>query len=179
MIKLRYLWRFIPVMVLGIVLLILYKSLTLQKSAVAQEKPFPTFSLADLRMPEKIVTLPDLKKGPCIVHVWATWCGICVKEHNEWLKIKKKWSYDLVGVVYRDEVNQVKRLLQAKGDPYQYLLHDASGTLGLNLGLIGTPETFVIDKKGIIRYHQYGPVSLSKFEKDLVPLLEKISRENG
>lgn len=172
--------RFIPGIILGLVLILLYQSmLQAPKEEIAQSSPFPEFSLADVRSPEKIVSLNDVKNQVSIVHVWATWCGVCVKEHHEWLDIKNKWPYDIVGVVYRDDADKVNHLMQEKGDPYQYLLNDTSGSLGLSLGLMGTPETFVVDKQGVIRFHAYGPMTVSKFEQEIVPVIEKINQENA
>ncbi len=171
--------RFIPALVLGGIMLLLYQSLSLP----ANEKPkdqsaFPSFNLADVRSPSKQISLDNVKGQVSVVHVWATWCGVCVKEHSEWIKIKNKYPYDLIGIVYRDDAAKVNHLIKDKGDPYQYLMNDDSGSLGLDLGLMGTPETFIVDKKGMIRFHLYGPVSVRRFEQDILPVLQEISAEN-
>ncbi len=173
-------WRFIPGLVLGMILIILWKALTVEDSPSAnQESPFPAFSLGDVRTPDKMVSLNDVKGQVSIVHVWATWCGICVKEHDEWLRIKNKWPNEIVGIVYRDDADKVKSLLEKKGDPYQYLLNDSTGSLGLKLGLMGTPETYIVDSNGVIRFHYLGPVSLSQFEQHFLPVIEKIKNEKA
>ncbi|MGD9592158.1 MAG: redoxin family protein [Candidatus Berkiella sp.] len=172
--------RFIPAMVLGGILLLLYRSMSLpENEAPSDQSYFPAFTLKDVRSSEKLVSLDNVKGQLSIVHVWATWCGACVKEHSEWIQIHRKWPYPLIGIVYRDDANKVNYLIKDKGDPYQYLMNDETGSLGLNLGLMGTPETFIVDKKGMIRFHLYGPVSVSRFEKEVLPVLEQISQENA
>ncbi len=172
--------KFLPAMILGGILLLLYQSLRLPPNETPQqENAFPTFSLADIRTPTQQVSTDNLKGSVKVVHVWATWCGVCVKEHSDWLQIKNKWPFDLVGIVYRDDANKVNHLMKEKGDPYQFLMNDDSGSLGLALGLMGTPETFVVDKNGVIRFHLYGPVDVSRFEKDILPVLQRINEENA
>lgn len=172
------LWRYVPAIILGVVLYVLWKGLYVNHEAdKTQAVPFPTFSLNDIVHPDKNVTTDNLKNQVSIVHVWASWCGICVKEHDEWVRIKQKWDIPLVGVIYRDDASKIKEILNKKGDPYQFVLDDKSGSLGLDLGLVGTPETFIVDNKGVIRYHHLGPVKLSQFENDFLPIIEKLKNE--
>lgn len=171
--------RLIPFFLILLLIVFLWKALYLQKTFTPEHQGgnFPSFSLADVRDPHKIITLGNLKGEPTIVHIWATWCSICVKEHDEWLKITKKWPIRLMGVVYRDQPNVVLNVLQQQGDPYQLLLNDEAGTLGLNLGLVGTPETFLVDAQGVIQLQHLGPVNRDVFEKEFLPVLEKMKQE--
>ncbi len=171
--------RFVPGIILGLILILLYQSLTKDvEDEMVEDKAFPRFALNDIREPQKKLTLEALKGKVSVVHIWATWCGVCVEEHSEWLRIKEKWPMDLVGIVFRDDNNKVNKLMQEKGDPYQFLMNDISGNLGLALGLRGTPETYIVDKQGSIRYHVLGAMTLDKFESELLPILEAISQEN-
>ena len=111
----------------AVVLWVLWKGLFVNRDdqSIIKGKAFPEFSLADLKTTES-KTLQDLKEKISIVHIWASWCGVCVKEHDEWLKITQKWHYPLVGVVYRDNPVSALNILKQKGDPYTYLLNDQS-----------------------------------------------------
>lgn len=173
-------WRFIPAIFLGGILWVLWKGLTVEHTfSPEKESSFPLFSLEDVRQTDKQVSLSDLKGQVSVVHVWATWCGICVKEHDEWIKIKEKWPHALVGVVYRDDSEKVLTVLNKKGDPYNFLLNDISGSLGLDLGIMGTPETFIVDAQGVIRFHHLGPVTQKTFESTFLPVIEKLNKENA
>ena len=173
------LWRFVPALFLGTLLWFLWKGLVVEHPQTNHEMAFPAFSLGDVRTGHQPRSLADLKGQISIVHIWASWCGICVKEHEEWLRIKEKWPHSLVGIVYRDESDKVLNILAKKGDPYNYLLDDMSGSLGLDLGITGTPETFIVDKEGVIRFHHMGPVTQKTFEATFLPIIAKLNKDNA
>lgn len=165
--------------VYGIVLLALvgffWKSLEknpMFPKAMAQNTMFPHFELQDIREEEKTVTLRDVTGDPFVVHIWASWCGTCLKEHAFWEQIQNRYQFPLVGVLYRDKAQKGIRFLSARGDPYRYLLGDPSGALGVDLGLLGVPATYVVDGRGKIRYVHFGEVTLSDFEENILPHLQ-------
>lgn len=168
--------RYVPVVFLGLLIWVLWKGLNVGEplaSSIEHSSAFPSFSLADVREPQKLITAHDLEGKLSIVHIWATWCGICLQEHDEWVKILQKWPYPFVGVVYRDDTQSVLAHLKHKSDPYTFLLNDASGKLGLDLGLKGTPQTYIVDAQGIIRFHHLGAIDRQIFEKELLPVLKQ------
>lgn len=170
-------WRFLPALFLILVIWILGKGLYLdKKSQGMDDKSFPGFSLFDIRDAKKSITQEDLIGKVTIVHIWASWCGICVKEHQDWINIKNQWPYPFVGIVYRDSASQVISLLKKQGDPYDLLINDQSGNLGLELGIVGTPITYIVDKEGVIRFHHLGPVSYEEFENQLLPLMNELEQ---
>jgi cytochrome c biogenesis protein CcmG/thiol:disulfide interchange protein DsbE len=141
-------------------------------------KNFPEFQLMDIRDQQPIIHLKDLKGKTHVVHVWGTWCGICVREHPVLVEIKQQWpDVSLVGILYRDDDQLALKLLKNKGDPYQYLLHDAVGNLGLDLGIVGTPETYIVDRAGVIRFHHQGAISKKMFEEKFYPLIQSLEKE--
>ncbi|MFI4938103.1 MAG: DsbE family thiol:disulfide interchange protein [Candidatus Berkiellales bacterium] len=172
--------RFIPVILFAIILWMLYQGLAEKHPRMdkAKGKPFPEFTLFEIRK-NQWVNLQDIKGKPQIIHVWASWCGVCLKEHQEWIAIKEKWHFPIVGVIYRDDPNQVLHFLNKKDDPYDYLLNDASGKLGLDLGLTGTPETYILDANGVIQYHHLGALDVRTFENQLLPYLQQKLVEQG
>lgn len=142
-------------------------------TAVGVGKALPAFEAVDVKT-NKTVTKQSLLGKARIVHVWASWCGPCIEEHGLWLKMNGVYPDSVVGILYRDNPERAKAFLEKKEDPYYYLIDDSQGSLGLKLGIRGTPETFIIDKKGIIRYHYTGSFSRSVFEKEFLPVFKKL-----
>lgn len=177
----KMIWQGIIAALVAVLLWFLWQSLFMQTPTVIVEnqqgQSFPEFTLAKVTDVNQMVTLKDLKGKPHVVHIFASWCGVCVDEYPIWGTISKKFPYPIVGIVYRDEIDPVKTLLEKKGDPFVYVLNDEEGKLGLDLGIMGVPVTYVLDAKGNIRMHQLGALSLAQFEAEFAPLLESLSKE--
>ncbi len=175
------LWQIGIALLIGVLLWFLWQGLFVPKETIIVEnqqgRSFPHFSLATVQDENKMVTLKDLQGKPHLLHIFASWCGVCIDEHSTWMNIQKKSPAPIVGVVYRDDVAPVKALLEKKGDPYLVVLNDVQGKLGLDLGLVGVPETYVLDAKGNIRMHQLGAISMEQFESELMPLLNTLQQE--
>lgn len=137
------------------------------------EKPFPEFTLRTIGENSTLKHRKDIVGEPALVHVWATWCGVCLQEHEELLNIQKIWPYKMVGVNYKDEPTQVIKWLSKKGSPYDFSLDDRTGKLGLDLGVYGTPETYILDASGTIIARQVGPITVENIQKVYLPLLAK------
>ncbi|HKY70228.1 MAG TPA: DsbE family thiol:disulfide interchange protein, partial [Gammaproteobacteria bacterium] len=135
------------------------------------------FELSKVLDPSTRVTRQDLVGKPALVHVWATWCQVCAYEHKNLVKIAKNSSYPIFGINYRDDPVLARRWLLVEGDPYQIAIQDEKGKLGLDLGIYGTPEMFILDAQGIIRYRQVGPIDEQYYYAKLVPLLKKLEDE--
>ena len=125
-------------------------------------KAFPALQGKDLNGVD--VTLGVIDGKPTIVNVWASWCGACRAEHNVLLRGARRYgdSISLVAINYKDELPNARRWLSSLGDPYQWSFHDLSGRAGLELGVYGVPETFFVNKQGII------------VEKISAPLTDKV-----
>lgn len=143
----------------------------LVSEALAQVQQFPHFSLSDIREENKTVSLQDVTGSPFVVHIWASWCGVCMKEHGFWVDVQKKYHFPLIGILYRDKPQKITRFLSSREDPYLHLLGDPSGAMGLDLGIVGIPATFVVDAKGRICYAHFGETTRSEFEKNILPYL--------
>lgn len=133
-------------------------------------KPFPAFQLRTLQTQE-MMQREQLLGTPSLVHIWATWCGVCLKEHQTLLTIKRQWQPKIIGVSYKDQPGKVLAWLEKSDDPYDLLIGDPGGELALELGVTGTPETYLIDSQGVIRYRHVGPLSEAIFTEKLLPLL--------
>jgi len=140
-------------------------------------KPLPAFRLTSLENPEQQYETSALIQGqPLLLNVWATWCPTCRAEH-EYLNQLSSQGVRVVGMNYKDSRQKALAWLQALGNPYALNLYDGDGMLGLDLGVYGAPETFLIDGKGIIRYRHAGDLNASVWEKELRPLWEHYSKE--
>jgi cytochrome c biogenesis protein CcmG/thiol:disulfide interchange protein DsbE len=121
------------------------------------DKPWPTFSLPALG--KKItLTQKDLTGKKALVNVWATWCITCRVEHPYLMRLQQQ-GITIYGINYKDKEEDAQRWLAEKGDPYQYSIQDSEGKLGIDLGVFGAPETYIIDAKGIIRYKHVGDLN--------------------
>jgi cytochrome c biogenesis protein CcmG/thiol:disulfide interchange protein DsbE len=136
-------------------------------------KPMPEFRLSSLKSPEKMLTAADVKGQVLILNVWATWCISCQVEHPV-LKHMAEEGVPIVGVNYKDYREAALKYLELHGDPFRFTLFDEKGDLGLDLGVYGAPETYLLDKDGNIRYRFIGVLDPDKWETVLKPRYEAL-----
>ncbi len=160
------------------VALFLYRGLFLDPRELPSAligKPFPAFSLPAVQ-DDKTLSEADLKGKPALVNVWATWCVACRVEHPVLNKLAGL-GVTIHGVNYKDDNAAAQKWLVEFHDPYQLNINDARGTLGLDLGVYGAPETFLIDKDGIIRHKFVGVIDESVWREQLAPLYQELVDE--
>lgn len=118
--------------------------------SVSVNKPLPEFIQADLRDSEQRLTKVDvLTEHVQLLNVWASWCGVCKSEH-EFLKELKSENINIIGLNYRDDLKSARNMLLSEGDPYEKIIFDPRGEFALDLGVIGTPESYLINRDGMI-----------------------------
>jgi cytochrome c biogenesis protein CcmG, thiol:disulfide interchange protein DsbE len=136
-------------------------------------KPVPDFSLPPIETgAESGLSSADLSKGVHVVNVWASWCGPCRLEHPMLIALSADKRFDLVGINYKDIPENAQRFLGALGDPFAKVGADRDGKTGIDWGVYGVPETFVV-KDGIIVHKFVGPLSEEGITGDLIPAIEK------
>lgn len=151
---------------------------TLLESALVG-KPVPVFKLESLDQPGKTYNQSVLTDGkPILLNVWATWCPTCRAEH-QYLNSLASTGVRVVGLNYKDDRNKAINWLNTLGNPYALSLYDGDGMLGLDLGVYGAPETFLIDGKGIIRYRHAGDLNDDVWNREVKLLWDKYSKEAG
>ena len=139
-------------------------------------KPAPAFSLAQLDQPQQRFG-PEVMKGKVwLLNVWASWCGSCRQEHPLLLDLAKRDVVPIVGLDYMDAPADGAQWLQQHGNPYRLTIVDDKGKVGIDYGVYGVPETYVIDKQGIVRLKLTGPVTAEALEKKLLPLIKELQR---
>lgn len=138
-------------------------------------KSLPHFSLPALHQPKKTITPESLKGRVYLLNVWASWCVACREEHPVLVELSKQKAVPIIGLNYKDKRDDALGWLKQFGDPYEQSLVDADGRVGIDLGVYGVPETFVIDKAGVIRYKQIGPITEQVWSEKLLPLIKQLS----
>ncbi|OBX05337.1 thiol:disulfide interchange protein [Gallibacterium genomosp. 3] len=148
----------------------------LESALVGKEVPLTTTAV-DLFDPQKQYQVSLFKQGkPLLLNVWATWCPTCYAEH-QYLNQLAKQAITIIGINYKDDPEKAKKWLSDLGNPYQEVIDDQKGSFGLDLGVYGAPETFVIDCQGIIRYRHAGDVNQQVWQEKLQPLYQKYAAE--
>jgi cytochrome c biogenesis protein CcmG, thiol:disulfide interchange protein DsbE len=140
-------------------------------------KAAPPFELPLLREPDKRFASKERLGSVWLLNVWASWCVSCRDEHPVLLELSKSGAVPLYGLNYKDKREDGLRWLAAYGDPYRLSVIDAEGRIGIDYGVYGVPETYVIDKRGFIRYKQIGPVTREVLAQKILPLVGQLSRE--
>lgn len=138
-------------------------------------KPVPAFRLAQLHQPDQTFGSEDMKGKVWLLNIWASWCVSCRQEHPVLIDLAKRNIVPIIGLNHKDEVEQAKRwLIQYGGDPYLISAVDKDGKVGIDFGVYGVPETFLIDKAGVVRFKQIGPVTPEALETKILPLIKEL-----
>jgi len=155
---------------------LLYKGLSINPRTIPSpliDKPAPAFRLPALKHPEQFISNADFQGKVTLLNVWATWCVACRQEHQNLVQLRKQ-GVRIYGLNYKDKRPAAEQWLQQFGNPYIANAFDADGRVGINWGVYGTPETFVIDKQGIIRHKYIGPITLNAIQNEILPLVKQL-----
>ena len=139
-------------------------------------KPVPAFALARLDDAAQTLRRDDLLGKVWVLNVWASWCGACRDEHPLLVEFARRKLVPLYGLNYKDTRPEGLAWLRSFGNPYEASLFDVDGRVGIDFGVYGVPETFVVDKAGVIRYKQIGPVTPEALRDTLLPLVAKLEK---
>ncbi|HEY9066669.1 MAG TPA: DsbE family thiol:disulfide interchange protein [Burkholderiaceae bacterium] len=167
----------LPLAMFALVAAFLWRGLQLDPREVPSpllDKPAPGFELTRLDDAARTVRRDDLLGRVWLLNVWASWCEACRTEHAALAAFAKSSAVPIVGLNYKDTRSQGLTWLARFGDPYRYSLFDEHGRVGLDYGVYGVPETFVIDKRGVIRLKIVGPLTPEAIATQLRPLLKEL-----
>ena len=140
-------------------------------------KPLPAFALAPLRPDAPGLASVELSGEPVLLNVFASWCGPCKEEHPTLLRLKGE-GVPIVGLDWKEEAQDGARWLDANGDPYLRAGNDRTGRAGIDLGVSGVPETFVVDRRGRVRYRQVGAITPEIWAEKIEPLMARLKAES-
>jgi len=138
------------------------------------DKPAPPFTLPELVDPQRTFSQKDMLGKVWLLNVWASWCVSCREEHPVLVEFSKRKIVPVYGLNYKDDRRDALAWLARLGDPYTMSIMDRDGRIGIDYGVYGVPETYVIDKRGVIRYKQIGPVTPEILEAKILPLVRKL-----
>lgn len=137
------------------------------------DKPAPAFRLQQLTRPDAL-SLDDMRGQVWLLNVWASWCVACREEHDTLVAFSRRGVVPLVGLNYKDKQPEALAWLSQHGDPYSTSIVDADGRIGIDYGVYGVPETFLIDRNGRIRYKHIGPLTPEAVERELMPRIKEL-----
>lgn len=140
------------------------------------DKDAPRFSGAMLIQPEKQFSGQDMLGKVWLLNVWASWCAACRQEHPVLMDLAKSKTVPLIGLDYKDPPQDGLKWLARHGDPYELAVIDRDGRIGIDFGVYGVPETFVIDKAGKIRFKQIGPITEEALRDHILPLVRELQK---
>jgi cytochrome c biogenesis protein CcmG/thiol:disulfide interchange protein DsbE len=173
--------RFIlPLIIFLFIIGFLWRGLSLHPNQIPSpliNHAAPAFELPDLYNTKKTITQKDFLGQVTLLNVWATWCYACAEEHAELVELATKEHINFIGLNYKDDTTTAKQWLKENGNPYHLIAVDQTGDTAIDWGVYGAPETFIIDKKGIIRYKHIGPITAENWQQTLKPLIEKMNLE--
>lgn len=171
--------RYIVIAVFLALIALLGVGLTLNPREVPSPlvgKPAPQFSLPQLHAPQKTFSPSEMSGKVWVLNVWASWCPPCLEEHPLITELARVGNAPLVGLNYKDRREDAIAWLKRHGDPFALSVSDIAGVIAIDYGVYGVPETYVIDKKGVIRYKRIGPLKRDIFEEKVLPLLQELER---
>jgi len=139
-------------------------------------KPAPAFSLPQLKDPSKTFSAEDMRGKVWLLNVWASWCISCRDEHPFLFEYAKTGAVPIYGLNYRDKRDDALAWLSELGDPYVLSVSDTDARVGINYGVYGAPESYLIDRNGVIRFKQIGPITPDVWEKTIIPLAKELNQ---
>lgn len=170
--------RFIlPFVIFVILSVFLYRGLGRDTSEIPSPlvgRAAPDFVLPMLHEPAKQFSSKEMLGKVWLLNVWASWCGACKDEHPLLMDFSHQKIVPIVGMDYKDKPVAGNETLNVAGDPYDLVISDADGKVGFDFGVYGVPETYVIDKQGIIRYKLIGPVTPQNLQQTILPMVARL-----
>ena len=139
------------------------------------DRPAPSFKLPTLATPTDSLSSHDLRGKVWVLNVWASWCVACRQEHASMIELAKLDAVPIYGLNYKDKRMDALGWLDQFGNPYAASLSDSEGLVGIDYGVYGVPETFVIDKAGVIRHKFTGPVTAETIRDVILPLVRRLN----
>jgi cytochrome c biogenesis protein CcmG/thiol:disulfide interchange protein DsbE len=167
----------LPLTVFALMVGLLWRGLYLNPKEVPSpliDKQAPAFSLSMLDEPTRKLSTADLSGQVWVLNVWASWCVSCRAEHEVISLLASRNLVTVIGLNYKDEPADARRWLQQFGNPYATSIIDRDGRVGIDWGVYGVPETFVIGADGVIKYKHIGPVTKESLELEIMPVLKEL-----
>jgi len=173
----RHLRYLAPLALFALLVALLFRGLSLDPKLVPSplvDKPIPAFTLTRLDDPAATISDADFKGKVSLLNVWATWCVSCRQEHEVLVRLAQTGQVDIYGLNYKDNRADAQRWLAQLGNPYIANAFDSDGRVGIDWGVYGAPETFIIDREGIIRHKHVGPITIEILKEEILPIVARL-----
>jgi cytochrome c biogenesis protein CcmG, thiol:disulfide interchange protein DsbE len=170
------LFLFIPLVIFTVLGILFWRGLSLDPNKMPSallNKPVPKFSLPRLENLQETRTESLFVGQVSLLNVWATWCVNCRDEHA-FLNTLKDKGITIIGIDYKDNTDDAQKWIAQLGNPYSDIIVDAEGRLGLDLGVFGAPETYVVDSKGVIRFKHIGELNQKVWDESIKPIVDAL-----
>ena len=164
----------LPLVAFVILVAVFVVGLTMDPSRIPSpllEHPAPEFSLPSLQDPDVMVGSADYAQQMVLVNIWATWCPGCRQEHGFLLELAQEGAIPIFGLNWRDNRDEALQWLRVLGNPYFASAFDVDGRVGIDWGAYGAPETFLVNREGIVIHKHIAPLTRAIWERDFVPLI--------
>lgn len=174
--------KLLPLVVFVALAAFLYRGLSLDPSELPSpliDKPAPSFVMGTLPPGQQPFDSSSMAGQVWVLNVWASWCRPCIQEHPLIIRLAQQMQVPVVGLNYKDDPTDAQRWLNQYGDPFAHVLSDQAGDVGLDYGVYGVPESFIIDRQGIIRYKQVGPIDEASLTDTIMPLIERLKEHDS
>ena len=171
-------WRIIPIVFFVLLSVFLWRGLSLNPHAlpsVQVGKCIPDFTLPQLQAPEASFSSTQIRNQVVLLNVWASWCAACIDEQVFLLQLARE-GVPIYGLNYKDQPQDALQWLAQWGNPYKLIMQDRNGKAAIDLGVYGAPETFIVDKKGIIRYRHAGIMTQELWQNEIAPLMKQLEQ---
>ena len=168
--------KLIPLILFVVIAVFLYFSLNATSSKLSSPllgKIFPNIEAKDFYSDESVLLTDLFSDNISLVNVWASWCVTCRQEHQMMMKIANNKDLQLIGINYKDTRADGEKYLEVMGNPFDVIVFDPSGKIGLNLGVYATPETFLVNQQGVILYKHIGAIDSKIWEEGFIPHIKK------
>jgi cytochrome c biogenesis protein CcmG/thiol:disulfide interchange protein DsbE len=169
----------VPLALFGVLVTFLAVGLKLDPHEVPSplvNKPAPLFTVPQVEQAELQFSSADLKGKVWLLNVWASWCVACREEHPVLMSFSRSQMVPIIGLDYKDQRKDAMGVIKRSGNPYDLIAFDADGRVGIDYGVYGVPESYLIDKNGIIRYKHIGPITQEALAKTIIPLINELKK---
>ena len=171
--------RFLPLAAFALLAVLLGVGLTLKPREVPSPfigKPAPAFTLPLLADPARSFSPESMSGQVWLLNVWASWCAPCRDEHPLLVALARETGVPIVGLNYKDDPRNAQEWLLRLGDPYRATATDRDGRTGIDWGVYGVPETFLVDRDGVLRHKVIGPLTRETWNRDVLPLVKRLQQ---
>jgi len=165
---------FLPVIIFMVLAMFMWRGLYMDSRtlpSVLIDRPLPEFQLRSLELGDQLISTADLPDEPFILNIWGSYCLPCLQENPIFMTAKEQNIIPIIGLNYKDRDEAARDWLELNGNPFELNIIDDTGRYGIDLGVYGAPETFIVDANGVIRFKHIGVINYRIWEDEIMPAI--------